>query len=94
MLSAAVDMLCDNHAGAEGMTKLELQCPALNPELGKLPQIPVAPAAVKTPHPPIAAMLRANMAEEAAVAAEAREQGWKVDKVSCGIPPVHRGVCA
>jgi hypothetical protein len=54
----------------------------------------VAPAAVKTPHPPIAAMLRENMAEAAAAAAEAREQGWKVDKVSCGIPPVHQGVCS
>lgn len=76
------------------MTKLELQCPALNAEASKLPTIPVAPAAVRPVHPPIAAMLRENMAEAAAAAAEAREQAWKVDKASCGIPPVHRGLCA
>lgn len=76
------------------MAKLELQCPALNPESSKLPPIQQAPVAVKPPHPPVAAMLRENMAEAAAALAEAREQSWKQDKVSCGIPTVHRSLCA
>jgi hypothetical protein len=80
-------------AGATNMTKLELQCPALNLETSKLPQIPQGPIAVKPPHPPIAAMLRENMAEAATVAAEARERSWKVDKVSCGTPAAHRSMC-
>lgn len=81
-------------AGAECMAKLELQCPALSQESSKLPQIPQAPVAVKPAHPPIAAMLRENMAEAATAAAEAREQSWKQDKVSCGIPTVYRSLCA
>jgi len=75
------------------MTKLELQCPALNAEARKLPVIPEAPIAVKPLHPPIAAMLKENMVEAATAAAEAREQGWKVEKVSCGIPAVYRSMC-
>lgn len=81
-------------AGAERMTKLELQCPALNTESSKLPQIPRAPVAVKPQHSPIAAMLRENVAAAATAAAQAREQSWKRDQPSCAIPPVFRSQAA
>jgi hypothetical protein len=75
------------------MTQLKLQCPALTPETSKLPSIPEPALAVKPTHPPIASMLRENMVAAATAAAEAREKGWKVDNVSCGIPAVHRSMC-
>lgn len=75
------------------MTKLELQCPALNLEASTLPTIPPIPLSVKPVHPPIAAMLRENMVEAATAATEARQRSWKVDSVSSRIPAVYKSMC-
>jgi hypothetical protein len=79
------------------VTKLELQCPQLNTQASKLPQVPVAPVAVRPVHPPIAVMLRENAREAALAAAEARERQWKAATASSGrYPAVYRsltGMC-
>lgn len=77
-------------AGADKVTQLELQCPALDQEASKLPTVPALPRAVRPAHPPIASMLRERAREAAAAAAEAREQQWKSSLPSCPIPQVFK----
>lgn len=61
------------HAGCSNLSVLKLQCPNLQ---SKIPQLKSGPQHVKPSHPPIATMLKENLADAAHKAAETKERDW------------------
>eukprot|EP00775_Hariotina_reticulata_P011065 gene11065-11221_t len=77
--------------GATAVSKLELQCLSLDAARSKLPNVQMAPVAVKPVHPPIAVMLRENARDAALAAAEDKDKEWRASsKPRSGTVQVYR----